>query len=276
MAQSSASIDLRRIAAPMVNQSDLPFRILVGRYGATAAYTQMLVSDKLLNDRDYLEYHLRDLSAGNQDEFSRPVVAQLCGNDSETIVKAGRKIQNYCDAIGKFTFAIKGKTILTQKCRSQPWLSSTIRTRRAFRRLFTGAERLGLGERNRYVLGTHCRIRFILISCLLVVSAMSHSFTVPTTAKIRLCQPASKTLEFAQGLEASGAAWMTLHARTVSARRRRQGAARLDEVKRLTDNLQIPVISNGNVRVYDDLLENETYTGAHGLMVGETLLGNPW
>ncbi len=115
MAQSSASIDLRRIAAPMVNQSDLPFRLLVRRNGATAAYTQMLVSDKLLNDRDYLEYHLRDLSAGNQDEFSRPVVAQLCGNDSETVVKAGRKIQNFCDAIGKFIFAIIGKTILTQK-----------------------------------------------------------------------------------------------------------------------------------------------------------------
>ena len=105
---------------------------------------------------------------------------------------------------------------------------------------------------------------------------MSHSFIVPTTAKIRLCQPTSKTLEFAQGLEASGASWITLHARTVSDRRRRQGAARLDEVKRLKDNVQIPVISNGNVRVYDDLLENETYTGAHGLMVGETLLGNPW
>lgn len=140
----------------MVNQSDLPFRILVRRYGATTAYTQMLVSDKLLNDRDYLEYHLQDLAAGDQDEFSRPVVAQLCGNDAETVVKAGRKIQNFCDAIGKSAFAIKGKTMITQKCRSQPWLSSTIRARRAFRRLFIGAERLGLGKRNRYVLGTDC------------------------------------------------------------------------------------------------------------------------
>lgn len=103
MASGPSSIDLRRIAAPMVNQSDLPFRILVRRYGATTAYTQMLVSEKLLNDRDYLEYHVRDLTAGGQDEFSRPVVAQLCGNDAETVVQAGRKIQNFCDAIGKFT-----------------------------------------------------------------------------------------------------------------------------------------------------------------------------
>jgi len=87
------------IAAPMVNQSDLPFRILVRRYGATLAYTQMLLPDKLLNDQDYLEFHQRNLSA-SADGLERPVVVQLCGNDPETIVRAGRKLQTYCDGIG--------------------------------------------------------------------------------------------------------------------------------------------------------------------------------
>jgi tRNA-dihydrouridine synthase len=32
---------LALIAAPMVNQSDLPFRILVRKYGASLAYTQV-------------------------------------------------------------------------------------------------------------------------------------------------------------------------------------------------------------------------------------------
>jgi tRNA-dihydrouridine synthase len=105
---------------------------------------------------------------------------------------------------------------------------------------------------------------------------MSNSFTVPTSVKMRLCQPAPKTLDLATRLEACGASWVALHARNVSSRRRRHGAADLAEVRRLKDSLRIPVISNGNVRVWDDLQENRRFTGADGLMVGESLLGNPW
>jgi tRNA-dihydrouridine synthase 1 len=105
---------------------------------------------------------------------------------------------------------------------------------------------------------------------------MSTSFTVPVSAKIRLCQPFPKTLELARRIESSGASWIALHARTVSPRKRRHGAAFLPEVKALKDGLSIPVISNGNVRQWEDLAANRELTGADGLMVGETLLGNPW
>jgi tRNA-dihydrouridine synthase 1 len=105
---------------------------------------------------------------------------------------------------------------------------------------------------------------------------MSHSFTVPTSVKLRLCQPAAKTVDLAKRLEASGASWIALHARNVSARRRRQGAADLSIVKTLKADLRIPVISNGNVRGWSDLEENKRFTSADGLMVGESLLGNPW
>jgi tRNA-dihydrouridine synthase len=101
---SNPKIHLGRIAAPMVNQSDLPFRLLVRKYGATMAYTQMYVPHKLLNDQEYLEYHIRDLTAAGQNEFNGPVVVQLCGNDPELVVRAGRKIQSCCDAIGEVFF----------------------------------------------------------------------------------------------------------------------------------------------------------------------------
>ncbi|SRR6266576_1707873 len=104
---------------------------------------------------------------------------------------------------------------------------------------------------------------------------MRRSFTVPVSTKLRLCQPASKTLDLARKLEHVGTSWVTLHARTVSARRRRQGAADLSQVKCLKQGLNIPVISNGNVHLWGDLGANLTSTGANGVMVGETLLGNP-
>ncbi|KAJ7167420.1 t-diRNAhydrouridine synthase [Mycena crocata] len=228
---------LYRIAAPMVNQSDLPFRTLVQRYGATLVYTQMLKPDSLLNDQEYLEFHLRDLTM-NAACRERPVVVQLCGNNPETIVQAGKKLQNYCNGID-----------LNLGCPQQA----------AFDGHF-GAYLLG--QKDWPVVEE-------------IVSAMSSSFTVPVAAKLRICQAALKTLDLAQRLEACGVSWLTLHARTVAPRKRRHGAADLSQVKRLKDNLNIPVVSNGNVRVWDDLEENLKTTGADGLMVAETLLGNP-
>jgi tRNA-dihydrouridine synthase 1 len=94
---------------------------------------------------------------------------------------------------------------------------------------------------------------------------------------MRLCsQGEGATLALAERLSAAGADLITLHARYASARRRRQGAANLDAVKELVQGLNIPVVSNGNVRTPADIHENLAHTGAQGIMVGETLLGNPW
>ncbi|KAL4261131.1 tRNA-dihydrouridine synthase [Pleurotus pulmonarius] len=231
--------NLSFVAAPMVNQSDLPFRLLVRRYGATLAYTQMLLPEKLLQDRDYLEFHLRDLSCHNGDsELDAPVVVQLCGNDPEIVVRGGKTIQAYCDGID-----------LNLGCPQE-----------------AAAE----GHYGGYLLAQK---DWPLVGS--IVSAMAHSFVVPVSAKLRLCNPTSSTVELARQLECSGASWITLHARTVSSRRRRHGAADLNQVKHLKDALNIPVISNGNVRAWSDVVENREFTGADGVMVGEALLSNP-
>ena len=93
------SLDLSYIAAPMVNQSDLPFRTLVRRYNASLVYTQMLLPDRLLNDQEYLEFHKRGL----RDAQDTPVVVQICGNDPEIVVRAARTLVDRTDAIGACT-----------------------------------------------------------------------------------------------------------------------------------------------------------------------------
>jgi tRNA-dihydrouridine synthase 1 len=89
--------DFSYIAAPMVGASDLPYRQLVRNYGATLVYTQMLRPERLLNDQEYREFHQRSLTYD-----TRPVVVQLCGNDPDMVVKAGRTVEGLCDAIGTF------------------------------------------------------------------------------------------------------------------------------------------------------------------------------
>lgn len=94
---------------------------------------------------------------------------------------------------------------------------------------------------------------------------------------MRLCNPIEHTLPFAKRLALAGSSWITLHARFgTSTQKRRHGPADLGQVKLLKESLQVPVISNGNVRIHEDVVQNLEFTCADGVMVGETLLGNPW
>lgn len=109
------------------------------------------------------------------------------------------------------------------------------------------------------------------------MSALAASLPVPVSVKLRLTQPASATPLLAARLEGAGASLVAVHARSVSARRRRHGRADLQWVRAVRDALpaRTPVVSNGNVRVFADVARNAAETGAEGVMVGETLLGNP-
>ncbi|KZT70037.1 FMN-linked oxidoreductase [Daedalea quercina L-15889] len=256
MAAETVTTTLANIAAPMVNQSDLPYRLLVRRYKTSLVYTQMLLPEKILNDPDYLGFHLRGL--GELED--RPVVVQFCGNNPETVVQAARKVQANCDAIGACLPRLHTYKLNEGHCqRSRADLNLGC-PQEAARDAHYGAYLLGQKD-------------WPLVED--IVSSMSNSLIVPVSAKLRLCQPASATVHLVQRLEHAGASWITLHARTVSARRRRQGAADLDQVRLLKEALSVPVVSNGNVRTWEDVEQNRTYTGADGIMVGETLLGNP-
>jgi tRNA-dihydrouridine synthase 1 len=55
----------------------------------------------------------------------------------------------------------------------------------------------------------------------------------------------------------------------------RDGAAKLEYVKEVKKRLKIPVIANGNVITFDDIVRNMEFTGADGIMTAEGILDDP-
>lgn len=93
---------LHHILAPMVGASELPFRLLCRRYGATLAYTPMISSDRFAVDAKYREEEFQTVAA------DRPLVAHFSANNPEVFLAAAKHVESFCDAIGRSCMLIIG------------------------------------------------------------------------------------------------------------------------------------------------------------------------
>ncbi|KAF5766326.1 putative tRNA-dihydrouridine(16/17) synthase (NAD(P)(+)) [Helianthus annuus] len=81
------------IVAPMVDNSELPFRLLCRKYGAEAAYTPMLHS-RIFTENE--KYRCTEFTTCKED---RPLFVQFCANDPDTLLEAARRVEPYCDYV---------------------------------------------------------------------------------------------------------------------------------------------------------------------------------
>lgn len=109
-----------------------------------------------------------------------------------------------------------------------------------------------------------------------VIAATVEKADKPVTVKIRIGWDDSSVncVEIAKLAQQAGAAAVTVHGRT-----RMQyysGTANWDAIKEVKENVNIPVIGNGDVFSGEDAMRMMAYTGCDMVMIGRGMLGNPW
>jgi len=236
------------ILAPMVGGSELAFRLLCRKYGAQLAYTPMMNSERFAIEESY---RLKEFQTTPQD---RPLVAHFSGNDPEIMLRAAKYVEDKCDAID-----------LNLGC-----------PQRVAHAGHFGSFLLGPDDRD------------LVIS---IIKKLSSNIKIPIFVKIRLLDTVPETIELCQQLITAGASLIAIHARyRVNLVGRtgpgaRDGAAHLDQIvtiKQVIDDWNkqnnhkyIPIIANGNVRCYDDVIKNLEFTKADGIMTAEGILDDP-
>lgn len=115
-----------------------------------------------------------------------------------------------------------------------------------------------------------------------IVRTASTNVTVPIFVKVRLLDTIEDTIKLCQQLKDAGAALIAIHARYRASFERkgagaRDGPALLDQIIKVREALgaDFPVIANGNVITYDDVVKNRAFTRASGIMSAEGILDNP-
>ena len=110
-----------------------------------------------------------------------------------------------------------------------------------------------------------------------IIKSMTAATDKPVTAKIRIgidgaCENAG--IEAAKAIEEGGGAAVSVHGRT-----REQyysGEVDREHIRRIKENVSIPVIGNGDISSINDAENMLNETGCDFLMVGRAALGNPW
>ena len=109
-----------------------------------------------------------------------------------------------------------------------------------------------------------------------IVAAVVKAVDVPVTVKCRLGWDKGNinVLEFTKRMEDNGAAMVTVHGRTRSMLY--SGVADWDTIRKVKEQLPIPVIANGDIVDGNAAVRCQKRTGADGLMIGRATFGDPW
>jgi tRNA-dihydrouridine synthase B len=106
-----------------------------------------------------------------------------------------------------------------------------------------------------------------------LVLKLSNSIKIPLTCKMRILKEDKLTLKAAKIIQDSGAKALTIHGRT--ARQGYSGKANWKIIKKIKQELKIPVILNGDI-LDEDSAQLAMSLGVDAIMIGRAAIGNPF
>lgn len=109
-----------------------------------------------------------------------------------------------------------------------------------------------------------------------IVEAVVNSVPIPVTVKIRSGWDSNSinAVEVAKICESAGASAICVHPRTRS--QRYEGLSDWNIIKEVKQNVNIPVIGNGDIKTIYDAKRMLDETKCDAVMIGRAVLGNPW
>ena len=109
-----------------------------------------------------------------------------------------------------------------------------------------------------------------------IVEVAVENSKVPVTVKMRTGWDLDHivAVEAAKIIEKAGASAITVHGRTRS--QYYSGEADWDIIKKVKENVKIPVIGNGDLRSEEDIKNALEFSKVDAVMIGRASIGNPW
>jgi len=109
-----------------------------------------------------------------------------------------------------------------------------------------------------------------------IIRAVRAATDLPVTVKIRSGWDEAQRdpVGIALRCREAGAQALSLHARTRT--QMFSGRASWDEIARVVEALDVPVIGNGDIECAEDILAMRRQTGCAGIMIARGSFGNPW
>ena len=225
--------------APMAGVSDPALRIMCKEMGAGLVVTELTSVNAIVAKHEQLESQSKNITEFI--EFSqkeRPLSVQLFGSDITALEKAAKIVEPHFDMID-YNMGCPAPHI-TKQMAGGALLQNSDLTREIFRTLVNTVKK-------------------------------------PVSLKMRIGvteENKSLFLEISKIAEQEGIEMITLHARTVS--QGYSGHSDWDMIKKLKQNVSVPVVGNGDITSPELAKKILDHTGCDYVMIGRAAMGNPF